>query len=157
VTPRTRLLLVIAAVAALVIAFVIASGSGDDSSSTGSTSAASTPAASTPAETSTGGAAPAQTQTTPAAPAVPVVPVVSVTGGKPEGGVQRLEFAKGDTIRFRVRSDVADEVHVHGYDVKKDVPAGGTVTFAFPATIDGRFEVELETRAEQIAELEVTP
>jgi hypothetical protein len=154
VTPRTRLLLVIAAVAALVIAFVIASGSGDDSSSTGSTSAASTPAATTPADTSTTEAPPAQTQTGPAAPAVPVV---SVTGGKPEGGVQRLEFAKGDTIRFRVRSDVADEVHVHGYDVKKDVPAGGTVTFAFPATIDGRFEVELETRAEQIAELEVTP
>jgi hypothetical protein len=56
-----------------------------------------------------------------------------------------------------VRSDVADEVHVHGYDVAKDVRAGGSVTFSIPAKIDGRFEVELEHRHEQIAQLEVRP
>jgi hypothetical protein len=39
----------------------------------------------------------------------------------------------------------------------KDVPAGGTVTFAFTGDIEGIFEVELEERAEQIAELRVNP
>jgi hypothetical protein len=150
VTPRNRLVLVAGAVAVLVIAFVVASGSGGDSgSSTTSTQAATSPAATAPAETTA-----ATTTTTPAEPAVPVV---TVAGGKPQGGVQRLEFAKGDTVRFRVRSDVADEIHVHGYDIAKDVPAGGSVTFAFPGKIDGRFEVELEHRGAQIAELEVTP
>jgi hypothetical protein len=80
-----------------------------------------------------------------------------VRDGRPVGGVRRLTFRKGATIAFAVRSDTAAEVHVHGYDIAKDVAAGGTVRFAIPATIDGRFEVELEQTAEPIAELEVQP
>jgi hypothetical protein len=52
---------------------------------------------------------------------------------------------------------VADEIHVHGYDLKKDVPKGGSVQFNFKASIEGRFEVELENAGTQIANLEVTP
>ena len=73
------------------------------------------------------------------------------------GKVTKLRFKHGDTIRFRVRSDVADEVHVHGYDVMKDVEPGETVTFSFPADITGIFEIELESRGEQIAQLRVDP
>jgi FtsP/CotA-like multicopper oxidase with cupredoxin domain len=156
VTPRARLALVAAAVAVLVIAFLAFSGSDDDdttSSTIPTTATAPAPATeSTPSATDTTATTP--TATTPAAPAVPVVRVVD---GKPQGGVQRLEFSKGDRVRFTVRSDVADEIHVHGYDLAKDVAAGGSVSFDFPASIDGRFEVELESRAEQIAELEVNP
>ena len=68
-----------------------------------------------------------------------------------------LEYDAGDEIRFEVNSDVADEVHVHGYDLMQDVPAGGTVSFDFPAEIEGIFEAELEGRKEQIAELRVNP
>ena len=46
---------------------------------------------------------------------------------------------------------------MHGYDVHKDVAKGGTVTFDFPAKIEGRFVVELEGKGEQIAQLDVTP
>jgi heme/copper-type cytochrome/quinol oxidase subunit 2 len=77
--------------------------------------------------------------------------------GQPQGGVRRLEYEKGDRVRFKVQSDVADEIHVHGYDLMKDVTAGGTVTFSFPASIEGRFEIELEEAGTQIAELEVDP
>jgi hypothetical protein len=83
--------------------------------------------------------------------------VVVVRNAKPVGGVQKLSFKKGDRIDFTVRSDVADEVHFHGYDIGKDVDAGGTVRFQTPATDEGRFEVELENRKQQIAEVEVTP
>ena len=38
-----------------------------------------------------------------------------------------------------------------------EVAAGGTATFSFDGDIDGRFEVELESRGEQIAQLEVDP
>ena len=54
-------------------------------------------------------------------------------GGKPVGGVEKITVKKGDRLRFTVTSDVADEIHVHGYDFKKEVPAGGTVRFDFPA------------------------
>jgi heme/copper-type cytochrome/quinol oxidase subunit 2 len=56
-----------------------------------------------------------------------------------------------------VISDTADEVHVHGYDLKQDVPAGGETQLEFEATIEGRFEVELENAGTQIANLDVTP
>jgi hypothetical protein len=56
-----------------------------------------------------------------------------------------------------VNSDVADEIHVHGYDFKKNVEKGGSVSFSFPAKIEGVFEVELEDAGEQIAELRVRP
>jgi hypothetical protein len=84
-------------------------------------------------------------------------PTIVVKNGEPVGGVQELEYSAGDQIRFEVRSDVADEIHVHGYDLMKDVSAGGAVTFSFPAEIEGIFEVELEGRKEQIAELRVNP
>lgn len=86
------------------------------------------------------------------------VPTVVVgRDGKPVGGVAHLTYRHGQTVHFLVRSAVADEVHVHGYDVMKDVKAGGTVGFEFPADIEGIFEAELEGRGEQIAELEVEP
>ncbi len=60
-------------------------------------------------------------------------------------------------MRFRVESDVADEIHVHGYDLKKDVPAGGSVSFSFPASIEGVFEVELEGRKSRSRRSTVRP
>ena len=66
-------------------------------------------------------------------------PTVHVVDAKPQGGVQKLELqARAGTVKFDVVSDTADEIHVHGYDFHKDVAKGGTVTFDFPAKIDGR-------------------
>jgi hypothetical protein len=85
------------------------------------------------------------------------VPAIVIEGGKPVGGVKALTYNEGERIRFEVRSDVSDEIHVHGYDEMKDVEAGGSVRFDFPATLEGKFEAELEERGEQIAELTVNP
>jgi plastocyanin len=82
---------------------------------------------------------------------------IVVKGGKPVGGVREISVNKGDPVRFSVTSDVADEVHVHGYDFHKDVAKGGSVSFSFKARIDGVFVIELERRAEQIASLKVQP
>jgi hypothetical protein len=78
-----------------------------------------------------------------------------VVGGKPRGGVQTLTYNKGQQVVFTVTSDVADEVHVHGFNVKREVPKNGSVTFSFPATDQGGHVIELEGRGEQIANLEV--
>lgn len=85
------------------------------------------------------------------------VPEVVVKGAKPVGGIKTITVSKGGQVRFVVKSDVSDEIHVHGYNFKKNVKAGGQVSFSFPATIDGEFEVELESRGEQIANLVVNP
>jgi hypothetical protein len=71
--------------------------------------------------------------------------------------VRTLTFEEGQTVRFRVRSDVPEEIHVHGYDRYADVPAGETVTMSFKATITGIFEVEFHNAGQPIAELKVEP
>lgn len=85
------------------------------------------------------------------------VPTIVVKNGKPVGGIRQLTYNEGERVHFRVDSDVSDEVHVHGYDIMKDVKAGGSVSFDFPATLEGLFEAELEGRKEQILELRVNP
>ncbi len=90
-------------------------------------------------------------------PEPPDVATIVIEGGQPVGGVQELTFAKGDEIRFVVESDVADHVHLHGYDVFQDVAAGGTAKFEVPATIEGIFEAELEDSVVPIAEITVEP
>lgn len=87
----------------------------------------------------------------------PEVTTIEVKGGGPVGGVQELTYTAGDEVRFDVESDVAEEVHVHGYDIIKEVEPGKPVSFEFPADIEGGFEVELEGAHVQIAELTVQP
>jgi hypothetical protein len=82
---------------------------------------------------------------------------VTVKGGKPVGGIKNITVSKGAQVRFVVNSDVSDEIHVHGYDFHKNVKAGGKVSFSFPAKMDGEFEIELESRKQQIAALVVNP
>jgi len=93
--------------------------------------------------------------TTTTAASGPVTINVEVKGGKPVGGIQRATAHKGDTVELVVHSDVADEVHLHGYDLHKDVKAGGTIRIRFAADITGVFEAELESRKLQIMELTV--
>jgi len=78
--------------------------------------------------------------------------------GQPVGGIQDLNYHKGDQIHFEVKVPFEEEVHLHGYDVMKEVPkGGGTVTYDLPAEIEGVFEAELEGRKEQIIQLTVEP
>ena len=83
--------------------------------------------------------------------------VIQIRHGEPVGGIQDLTFTQGETIRFTVKSDQAWEIHFHGYDIAKDVKAGGEVTYNVPASIAGVFEVEIEDTATQIAEITVNP
>jgi hypothetical protein len=138
---NARIALVVAAVAVAVVAFVIANNSGSDKKTSTTT-----------ATVSEGGRT-----TTTTKPAPPPIPVIRVKNAKPVGGIKDITVNKGDRVRFVVESDVGDEVHVHGYDFHKDVPAGGRVAFDFKATIDGVFVIELESRSEQIASLKVNP
>lgn len=141
---RARAVIGAGTIALIVVLFIVLSGEDEQPSTT------------TTRATTTTSTTPTATVTTPE-PARPRPRTIVVRGGKPAGGVERLEYEAGERVRFVVRSDVADEVHVHGYDITRDVTAGGSVRFGFPARLEGVFEVELEQRKEQIAELRVSP
>ncbi len=154
---RTVLLGLAALVLAVAIVVAVTTGGGGDSTTTATTPVADTPPATSSTPTAPAGStAPAKTSPQ-VEPAVPGAPVVTVRDGKPVGGVQTLKFHKGDTIDFLVRSDVADEIHFHGYDIGMKVPAGGHVEIRTRASIDGIFVVELEQRGTQIASVVVEP
>jgi hypothetical protein len=82
---------------------------------------------------------------------------VVVKNAQPVGGVKDVTFKKGGTVDLTVKSDTADEVHFHGYDVHKDVDKGGSVHFSFPASIEGKFIVELEDHKQTLANVTVAP
>jgi FtsP/CotA-like multicopper oxidase with cupredoxin domain len=73
------------------------------------------------------------------------------------GKVTKLRFTEGETVRFRVRHDAPEHIHIHGYDIMRDLTPNKTITVSFPAKITGIFEIELEDSAEEIGELRVDP
>lgn len=72
----------------------------------------------------------------------PPPPEVVVRGYQAKGGVRKIVVKKGETIRFTVDSDVADEFHLHGYDVYEDAAPGKPARFRLKADLEGIFEVE---------------
>lgn len=68
---------------------------------------------------------------------------VSIAHGKVTGATGRVQVATGTPVTLVVTSDVADEVHLHGYDIEKDLEPGKPTTLQFTATMTGVFEVEL--------------
>lgn len=146
---RQRLIMFALAAVIAVVAFVALRPSGDEESSDEPTQAQ-TSTTTSPTEPRT----PAEQ---PERPQPPATPTIRIRAGRPVGGVEKLKFEKGERVKFEVRSDAAHEVHVHGYDLSKQVPAGGSARFSFEAEIEGGFEIELEDLGEPIADLEVRP
>lgn len=79
---------------------------------------------------------------------------VGYAGGSITGGGRR-SAALGQTVIIKVTSDIADEVHLHGYDKKADAAPGTVATITFVADKPGIFEVELEKKGLKLFELEV--
>ena len=82
---------------------------------------------------------------------------LSIVGGNVEGGVRREKVKQGSQVTIRATSDVADELHLHTYDLRIDLVPGQSAEMTFLARIPGVFEVELEERHRKVLELEVGP
>jgi len=147
-----RLLVVVAAAAAAVVLFVVLRPDDDEADAVrpARTSTMPTDTSTRPTRTN---AAP---RTPPARPAEPAVVAITVNDGRPVGGIRRVSVQKGRRVRFVVRSTVRDHVHLHGYDIMRDVGPGRPAQIALRATIAGVFEIELEDAGIQLAELRVT-
>jgi len=151
-----RIGVVVATIAVLVLAFILLSPEADDDSNT-----AQTPTTTAPTRTTdtTGSPEPAPAgQVPPAADHEPTFETIRVRAGKSVGGIKEITVKKGERARIQVASpDTSDEIHLHGYDLARDLKAGGSVRFSFKANADGIFEIELEGAGRQIGKLVVEP
>ena len=128
----------------LIVTLLVAGcGSDDDPATTA------TPSSSPPTSTSNAPMTPSET----AFAGTEIV--VAVKNGKVSPPTHRVKVAVGTAIRLLVTSDTADEVHVHGYDIEKALPAGQQVTVDFTADQNGIFEIETHEGGLQLAQLEV--
>jgi hypothetical protein len=93
----------------------------------------------------------------PPSPPPPAQVRIVVRDGKPVGGVRRVTVGRDRRVVLTVMSDVADHVHLHGYNVMRDVAPGMPARLEFRATIVGTVEVELEDRRLQLATITTQP
>ena len=80
---------------------------------------------------------------------------VTVAGGQVSGDTGRVPVPAGEQVTLVLTSDVADEVHVHGYDLTAELVPGQPSEIAFAATIPGVFEVELHDAGTVLLSLQV--
>ena len=79
---------------------------------------------------------------------------VGYAGGSITGGGKR-SASLGKSVVIKVTSDVADEIHLHGYDKTAAVAPGTPATISIVADKPGIFEVELHKKGLKLFELEV--
>lgn len=139
-----------ASLAMLVVAAAAAGcGDGNGSAADRPTSTSTTTANAT--ATGERGSAPPTTTTT----RVDTIIEVRLTGGDVEGGPRRETVEVGSTVTIRVVADVAEELHVHTYDLSVELAPGDPGEVTFDATIPGRHEVEFERSGKVALTLEV--
>lgn len=145
-----RIGLLVAAVVVLVLAFVLLTP-GDDEPDTAATPTTPAPATTTPAEATTA-------EADHAPPPAPEFARIRVRDGEPLGGVQTITVQKGERARIEISSQgTTDEIHLHGYDLYRDLKAGSGVRLSFEADAEGIFEIELHDMGTQIGRLVVEP
>jgi hypothetical protein len=144
-----------AAVPVLLAALLSGCAAGVDEPETSQPAAA---ASAEPSAASSASASPsASAAPTPTAPPAPQVRAIEVAyaGGQVTGSSGREEVRLGEQVVLRFSSDVAEEVHVHGYDLEVALPAGGSAEIPVSATIPGVFEVELHESGKVLYQLRV--
>jgi hypothetical protein len=155
--PRSQRIAMLAIAALIaVVAVVVLRPAGDDETTPNAQQTSATSAPTTTPAPSDGAPAASDADSAPAATPqprrkAPKPPLLIADSGR------TLTFQKGDRVAFRVRHGSAEEVHVHGYDIMRELQAGETVTIRFPAGIEGIFEVELEQSGTPLGSLKVEP
>lgn len=106
---------------------------------------------------SEGTAPPSPTTAAKQAPPTPKVIALTLRGGKLATGPAITRVAQGTRVVMRVESDLADAMHVHGYDLHLPLEARKPAELAFTATATGRFEYELHEHHAVLGAIEVYP
>lgn len=140
-------------IAGLLVVAAVVAACGGESADTTATSATNTTSTTTVAPTTTTSDGIATTSST--VPENPHTFEIVIEGTEVSGG-GRITVPLGETVTLRFTSDVADEVHIHGYDLVVDLVAGGTVEESFVADIPGVVEIETHHGGLLLANLEAS-
>jgi hypothetical protein len=155
VSPYFRKVALIAASLGLLVSLYVALSPDDGGESAATTTAPAKPTTTDRTTTTAPATTAPPTTTAPEETGVLTIRLDVAAGTVPD--VRRLSVRRGREVELVVTSEVADHVHVHGYDLFADVGPGSPGTLRFTADAPGRFEIELEESHLQIAELEVRP
>jgi len=71
--------------------------------------------------------------------------------------VKLIKAKEGQKVIIKITSDAVDEAHLHGYNISVELESNVEKTLEFEATKTGRFPIELEKLAKDIAIVEVYP
>jgi hypothetical protein len=84
---------------------------------------------------------------------------LSIRAGALPADQQLIRAAQGDDIVLRWSTDEPITIHLHGYDIEKDLKPGAVTTMWFVATATGRFPITRHGQGEEtpLAYLEVHP
>ena len=74
-----------------------------------------------------------------------------------DGAVREFTVREGDTLTLRMSADRKVSLHIHGYDLKRELVPGETAVLSFAATLSGRFEIEDELTEKELGVLVVEP
>jgi hypothetical protein len=129
-----RIGLLVGAVVIAVAAFVIAKPGGNDSKNKTSTQAQQ-----------------------PGKPAGPKTFRIALKGHNPVGGRKTIQLTKGDSALLVVTSDGKDTVHLHGWNIEREVTPAKPGRFAFKAKNEGAYELESHTINQKLATIQVRP
>jgi hypothetical protein len=66
-----------------------------------------------------------------------------IEGGEVAHDLRTLRVTEGDRVHLRWTADAPTVLHLHGYDVEKEVAPGRVTEFHFEAYAAGRFPVEV--------------
>lgn len=90
--------------------------------------------------------------------------LLDIRGGKVPDGLRLIRVMQGDLVTLKWTADRPMTLHLHGYDIEKQIRPGSPAEFAFRAHAAGRFPIEAHPQGKEpppdqlpLAYLEVYP
>ena len=82
---------------------------------------------------------------------------LEIKDGRLASGKSVIQVHRGEQVVLRFKSNTADELHLHGYDLYARISPQETAVLEFSANRTGRFTMELHQAQSELGALEVYP
>ena len=82
---------------------------------------------------------------------------LEIKDGRLASGKSVIQVHRGEQVVLRFKSNTADELHLHGYDLYARITPQETAVLEFSANRTGRFTMELHQAQSELGALEVYP
>lgn len=82
---------------------------------------------------------------------------LEIKDGKLASGQSVIQVHRGEQVVLRFKSNTADELHLHGYDLYARITPQEIAVLEFSANRTGRFTLELHEAQTELGALEVYP